>query len=607
MKKSVLFTCCIILFSQMAWTQPLKLGAEKDYPPNFFDFFLSNGQRSFYFSPDGSRLFMNSDLRYQLIDASNGEIIAEGNHLSKVNSGVNNLFNLVRNRSFDRDKAMERARFDEGTEYLVLPDQGVILMLDWNTSSNVVKAIDLQTGEVAWTVDRYRYSADSRSQFVDLILGMANAGRLQRETPQEIARKNARLQGFGDQAFIAADATPAARGFFTPLDGTGLCLLKVQDRYIALDVKTGDEAWVYDQRKLNIGFSSMSEDGALVIVNFNSSYFQANERLILKIDPKTGKEIWTANHVSNFREGRTFLAGDRLVCDYYGAEVFDLKTGKRVLLSIDERTIKTQNTMTALYASDASGGRGTQSIASPSVVQGDYLYASTFSLGKRKYANDGSSKPQVQKYDLRTGERAWESDKLKAGTDLSYADEQYVYMRRGQAFGQSALIVLDAKTGKIAGETDKIDGFVYKQGANDVLTEQSLFRGGRKNIYMFSVGSWELVDEYPIKSLGVGAPQVICPSDKELMAIGVKGLAFFGQQTQASQAIETGRITGSFWNADHGFIFTEKNTQAVDLSTQRVAAELPFTASENTCFMFSPDGKHLAVIRNQRFLRVYQN
>ena len=206
------------------------------------------------------------------------------------------------------------------------------------------------------------------------------------------------------------------------------------------------------------------------------------------------------NHLSDFRVGRTYLLGDRLICDYYGAEVFDLSTGKRLFLSIDERTIKSQNAMTAVFMADAAGGRRTEAIASPSILSGEYLYTSVFALGKRRYANDGSSKAIILKYDLRSGKQIWESQKLSAGTDLSFVSEQHVFVRKGKATGKSSLIILDTQSGKLIAETQSIDGFLYREGCADVLTDSYLFRGGKKNVYAFSTADWKDHETFQTKA-----------------------------------------------------------------------------------------------------------
>lgn len=587
--------------------QPFQSRFQKSYEPQFFDYFLSSAQKQVYFSPDGQRLMMSSDLRYQIIDAHNGEILTEGKHIGKTNAGVASIFGVLRNKSFNREDAIEKARFDEGTEYLVLPEEGLVIFLDWNLDQNIIKAVELKTGKVRWSVDRYRYSSSKASQYVDLVLGMANAGRLQRNTPRDIAVKTARLQGFGAGTYMSDPASPAAFGFLTPMPGTGMILARIKKQYVALDLQTGAERWVYDKRELNFGFVDMTEDGALLAVNFHSSFFKSGQKLIVKIDPQTGQEIWTAEHLSNFREGRTYLQGDRLICDYYGAEVFDVKTGERVLLSIDERVIKSQNTVTTLFSSDASGGRGTDAISSPSVLAGDYLYTSTFKLGKRVYANDGSSKALVQKYDLRTGKQLWESKKLSVGTDLSYASPSQVFVRKGKAFGKSMLYVLDASSGEIIGETPTIEGFIYREGAADVLTENALYRGGKKNFYAFSQTDWNITQTYNAKAAKVGKLQVMIPAGDALLSVGDKGLVFFDGKGKTGAVTQTATIRGTYWNDRFGFLITDKGTVAVDLAQQQQTGQIPSVPNENTLFFFTEDGRSLAVIRDTQHIEVFDH
>ena len=583
------------------FSQSLQLKFEKSFTPNFFDYFLSAADKQFYLSDDGIRMMINSDLKYQIFSTENGELVGEGEHVKKQNAGIASLFGILKNRSFNREDAIEKARFDEGTEYLVFQEEGLIIMLDWNKDENVIKALDLKTGELKWKTDRYRYSSSSKSQYVDLILGVANAGRLQRNTPRDIAYNNARLQGFGEGGIPNQDASPAARGFITPMSGSGSFLMRVQEKYVAIDLQTGTEKWVYDQRKINIGFSEMANDGNLIIVNFTSSYLKANQRLIIKLDPQTGKEIWTAEHISDFREGRTFLHQDRLICDYYGAEVFDLKTGQRVLLSISEKTIKTQNAMTSMFMSDASGGRGTQSIASPSFVEGNFLYTSVFKLGKRIYANDGSSKAMVHKYNLQTGAKIWESNKLPIGTDLSLATEDFVFVRQGKAMGKSALLVLDPKSGEVIAETDNIEGFIYRAGATDMLAGEYLFRSGKKNIYSFSTQNWKLSETYKSKDLLVGKIQALLPADNDLAVIGDKGMNFLS----GGKMIHAGSVRSSFWNSDYCVLFLNNQTVIVNLKTNQEVGRLDFAPNEDTIVLFSQNTNTLMVVKEKKNLLVY--
>ncbi|MEM6264762.1 MAG: PQQ-binding-like beta-propeller repeat protein, partial [Bacteroidota bacterium] len=274
---------------------------------------------------------------------------------------------------------------------------------------------------------------------------------------------------------------------------------------------------------------------------------------------------------------------------------------------IDEKTVKTQNTMTAMFNSGAGGTRGTQSIASPSFLEGDYLYTSTFKLGPRLYANDGSSKAMVQKYDIKTGKQLWQSDKLSKGTDLSFASSDFVFVRKGKAFGKSALFVLDAKTGKLLTETETIDGFVYREGAGDVLTPSFLYRGGKKNVYAFSTQSWKMVKTYNTKSEKAGKLQVMIPASSQLLTVGDKGLIFFDGQGKSENAVNTPRVTGTYWNDTYCFLFTTKKTVAVNLDTQEMAGELSLFPTENTFFLFSADGSKMVTIQNGNSLVLFNN
>ncbi|MEM9986081.1 MAG: PQQ-binding-like beta-propeller repeat protein [Bacteroidota bacterium] len=562
-----------VLLATLAMAQPLQPVFNQSFEPSFFDYFRSSGQKNFYLSPDASQIMVNSDLGYTLLSGSDGQVIAQGEHVEKVNALSASMLGILRNRSLNRSDAIENVRFDEGTEYLIFEEEGVVVFLDWNVSQNIVKAVSLKDGQELWRTEKYRFSSSSKEQYVDLALSMAFNMRLNRTQPRDIAAKNVRLQGYGEGVQTSNYASDIALGFLTPLPGfQSFMLLLTDGTYVTLDLLTGAEKWTY-QDPLNIGFSEISEAGDLIIVNFNSSYLQKNERLILKLNPETGEEIWRTSHLANFRQGRTHLSGNRLICDYYGAEVFDLTTGERVFLTVDEKVIKTQNRMTVVFNSGGEGGRGTEAIASPSVILGDRLYGSVFKQGKRAFANDGSGKAIVQAFDLASGRLLWESDKLKAGTDLSFASEDQVFVRQGKAFGKSALMVLEAKSGRLLGETETIDGFIYREGAGDILTDDYLYRGGKKSVYAFDQDNLKLEHEFDTRKLSVGKLDVMLPAGEQLMTIGTKGMAFFSGESGQKNAVETSRVYGSYWNDRHAFLFLQKKTLAIDLASQSEQGE----------------------------------
>ncbi len=607
---SVLF----VFIGTLSIAQPLQPIFNKSFEPSFFDYFRSSGQKNFYLSPDASTILVNSDLGYTVLSGTNGEVIAQGEHVGKTNALNASLLGILRNRSLNRADAIENVRFDEGTEYLVFEEEGVVVFLDWNVSQNIVKAISLENGRELWRKESYRFSSPSKEQYVDLALSMAFNMRLNRTQPRDIAAKNVRLQGYGEGVQTSNYASAIALGFLTPLTGyQSFMLLLADGTYATLDLLTGEEKWSY-QDPLTMGFSEISEDGDLVIVNFNSSYLQKNERLILNLDPETGEERWRSSHLANFREGRTYLSGNRLICDYYGAEVFDLATGERVLLTVDEKVIKTQNRMTAMFNSSADGGRGTEAIASPSVVLGDRLYASVFKQGKRAFANDGSSKALVQAFDLKTGRLLWESDKLKAGTDLSFASEEKVFVRQGKAFGKSALMVLEATSGRLIGETETIDGFIYREGAGDILADGYLYRGGKKSVYAFDQSTLQLEQEFDTRKLSVGKLDVMLPAGEQLMTIGTKGMAFFSGESGQQHAVETSKVYGSYWNDQYAFLFLQKKTLAIDLDSQSEQGSISLVPERpeddfdpGAEFLFSANGGYLMTIREGQHVTLYRN
>lgn len=592
--KVTLVAFCFSLFSS-AHAQEFSATLKKEISPSIVDQFLTAQKREFYLSDDGNTLLLSTDTYYSILDlGNNGEEIATGDHIVKAKRLTSFLLDAL--VAGNRDKLVGNVTFDEGTEFYVDESAGIVVFLDWSIGKNIVKAVDLKSGELLWETSDYSFAPSTENQMIDQVLSLSIAQTASRAPSWGVANPSMALATLPLEKVRSSRYSQAAAGFIIPAQGTGHFILKTKDGYHGLDLKSGAKKWTYDS-DITVGFSEITTDGKIVLVNFNSSYFKASKKIIALLDPSTGQEVWRTSHLSDFRNNRTYVYGDRLVCDYYGAEVFDMKTGDRVLLTIDERTVKTQNSMTSMFMNNADGSRSTESIASPSILRGKFLYASSFKLGPREFANDGSSKAVIHKYDLETGEKIWSSDKLAKGTDLAHATPDFVLVRKGKAFGKSSLFILDAASGSTVKETDDVDGYISQDMANDVMTNGALYRTGKKSIYAFNQQDW-FVKEYDVKKLGIGRILVNIPVYENLTLVGTEGVAVLDPSGEAKTNYPVANPE-VYSVSNNCFIFSDAGLSVVDSSGGLQENITNLSVKSGDVFLFDKTGESFVCIKNE--------
>lgn len=584
MKKTIILF--ILLSPLLSISQELKFKYKRELSENTMDIFVDAKLRQFYMTPDGSRLLLNSESGYFIYDLENqGKLIGEGDHVLKSNFVTRETTNGVIN-------------LEEGVEYHVFEEENVVVFLDWNLTKNIVKVIDLNTGKELFVLDNYRFTTSADKQILKAVASVAAT-----QVTQEALLNSGINAGTLGMSALSTGVTQSqynSAGFSTyatPLEKAGKLMVKTKAGLICLSVTSGKELWTY-KSNITIGFAGMPDANSVVLVNFQSDTFKKNERLIVKLDLETGSELWRAEPLNKFKENRTYLVGDRLICDYFGAEVFDLNSGKQILLSIHPKAGKSSNIMSSFMA-NSDGSRSSSSISSPSLVHDYYLYTSTWKNGPRDFPNDGSGKASFQKYDLKTGEKVWEAQKIAKGVDIAaFADDTHLFVRKGKAFGKSSLFVLSSKTGKVETETDDIDGFVYRQGAGDVLTDKYLYRSGKKNIYVFDRKNWKIIGEFNEKDAKIGKLQASTQAGNNLLLIGDKGIAFFSPDGQLLNSTNL-NVVSATWNSRKLFAFTDNGTTVYNLTATAPIQDLPSTIANGSIFLISEEANRLAIINSR--------
>ncbi|MEM9856904.1 MAG: PQQ-binding-like beta-propeller repeat protein [Bacteroidota bacterium] len=570
MKKLALIL--FILTPVVSISQELKLKFKQELPDKVLNLFSDAELRQFYMTPDGDRLLLNSESGYFIYDLENqGKLIGEGVHVTKSNFVA-------------RGASSGTVSLEEGVEYYVFEKLSIALFLDWNLTKNIIKAVDLNTGEELYVLDNYRYTTSVNKQILKAVASLAatqatqaavlnsgmTAGTLSMNTlSSEIAQSQYNSAGFSTYA--------------SPLDEVARFLVKTEGGITCLEVKSGKELWTYES-DINIGFAGMPDSESVVLVNFKESELKKSKRLVVKLEIETGKEIWQAEPLSIFKRDRTYLVGDRLVLDYFGAEVLDLNTGEQLLVSANPLSVRSANLMV----------KSSTATTDPSLVHDNYLYTSTWST----FPNSGSGKAKFQKYDLKTGKKIWETKKVANGISAVMVDDDYLYLRKGKAFGESSIFVLDTKTGNLIAETENVDGFVYRKGAGDILTDKYLYRSGKKSIYVFDKQNWKVISEFDGRNAKIGKLQATTPAGNNLLLIGDKGIAFFSPDGKMLNSANLA-VASAAWNDNKCLVFTGNRTEVFNLNTVEKIQDIPNSITNGSMFLISDTGDKLSIINSR--------
>lgn len=441
-----------------------------------------------YLAGNGQYMVRNTSEFFELISGNSGEVLAGGEHIKKNNKS----FKIAALFAGDGRKGqlIEDISFNEGAGFYAFEEENVVLFLDWNLDQNILKAFDAETGEKLWESDQYRFSPGKDKQMAAVLATIAvgnvahNTFSLSAMMAEGVFRsiKNQQTSNYGSHT---------ARAFITPLEGTGSFMLKTGQKHSCLDIKTGEEKWAYDDYPVNIAYHQMVPGKKeVVLVNFNPSYWKKSENLIFKLDTETGEELLRIENLNNYVEDRTFIEGDRLVLDYYGAEVYDLTSGERTLLTIDEKIVKANSTLMSIMGED--GERQTTALTTPSWMENGILYTGIDKRGGKVYPIFGSSRnPQFDAYDLQKGDKLWTTSEQQRGSKIIGINERDLVLESLKGLNKSYLVALDKEKGEARHETDKMKQYLFRDDAGYIIGEEKILFSTKDGIIIFDDESFK--------------------------------------------------------------------------------------------------------------------
>jgi outer membrane protein assembly factor BamB len=535
-----------------------------------------------YLSRENGFMVINTPETYRIVSGDDGKEMVKGEHMEK-SAGNQILSNIVGQNTFGALSDGEALK--ESSGFYAFEKEEVVIFLDWTLDENVIRAFDAESGEALWERSDLRFTPGKDQQMNSLLMSMAVTSVVESSVPLYGATPSGVHYSI-DLSGPAHHGSDHARAFITPLEGTGSFLLKTGDRHVCLDMATGEKRWTYSGYPVNIAEHHMLAGGReVLLVNFNPSWFAKSENLIIKLDAQTGEELMRIRHLNNYVKERTYVYKDRLILDYFGVEVYDLSTGERMFVTVDERAIKSSNTMTSLFGEN-NGEKNKTSVALPSLVKEGILYTGTRKMGKKDYPLMGGSRnPIFHAWDLSTGERLWSSSEMEHKSEILDAAHGMLILKEPEGFGKNRFYGLDLAEGKKIGETEKIKHYLLRNGAGHMITDNAFIFSGKKGLYAYHPESWKLMHRIDIRKAGIGKIQAMDVYGKGLFVVGDKGVAFYDAAGEFQDALKIKRLEGSVWSGQRLIAFTKDDVVAVDLQSGDIRGKIPIKGS----FLFSDD------------------
>jgi hypothetical protein len=308
---------------------------------------------------------------------------------------------------------------------------------------------------------------------------------------------------------------------------------------VMVDARTGKYRWTVDRFKGSVARYYLDEaNNKIVLVNFKTGWgaiFSLFENQVMQVDAVSGNVDWVTSY-----EGAVetkLVTGDPLVgltvtdshvlLNLNGLEVFNRKNGQLIW--------KTHYDV-SLNKGIAGSTQMYNAVADPLVVGNDVYIANFSSFSKKKV---------LQKFNLLTGQKVWESDKIRGdrviipnlyyvnntvviqiGGYVNIQGEQHsnngtTYFSKWKWQGPFGLQAFDASSGSQKWESDKFSGEI----TNIITGDNKIFVADKKYVYAIDAGAGSTAMKSSVKK--GGAPMSVFAYKDNIMVLGVKGLSAF--------------------------------------------------------------------------------
>jgi outer membrane protein assembly factor BamB len=395
-----------------------------------------------------------------------------------------------------------------------------------------------------------------------------------------------------------------------------------------VEARSGKELWTTQKFKGVIGDYHYSSDGNLVMLNYKpnglSALFSGFKNQIMKINMKNGNVLWDQTYVGMVerkvitRTPTAHISVDNGKVFLYlnGLQVYDYNTGAQLWSAAYDFTV---NVVSPPSNAKRFGVYG--AIAEP-IISGNDVYILDFKTPKKQY---------IKKYDLNSGKLLWTSSDIpdaKAIPGMYLVDNTIVLQMGGQVECQAYIVektpqpgggyeityiwkkyyrvakplgvmAYDANNGKQIWESERF----RKDITNAFPSDNNLIIASGKALYSIDIKTGK--DNYEIQ-LGddkIGLAQKIIEYKDKVLVVGEKGVSSHSKMD--GKLVSSGKYKSADYAGMYGNMLmmeTEKNDIAVfDVESCKFKQ---YDARKGASSRLSDDGHHVYVWDKKELLKL---
>lgn len=454
-------------------------------------------------------------------------------------------------------------------------ESNTIFLFDRKMGKDQIACVDMETGNLLWTTDRYQNVTDENVVYI-----------------------------------------PERQGF----------AISLKDKLVFIKVSNGEELWSTAKFGGVVGKYVYTNDGYLVTVNFQPSglvaLFTGFKNQIAKINMDNGDIVWSNTYIGRAERkiiSRDFLydiavEGPKVVLRLNGIQVYDYNTGA--------------NLWSAAFDFTPDGVRSRPPNAKKWGVYGAVADPVYIQATNELYVLDMSNRSHqfVKKYDANTGKLIWTSPEIKGAKAIPgmYVVDDKVVLQIGgivefQSYEEikteyytiyvtkiyydnvkpNGLQAFNTKDGSLAWESEK-----FKKGiTNAYVYENNLLCSSGKELYKIDYKTGAEQYSVPVTDGGVGLAVKIMPYKDKMIVIGEKGISAYNPAD--GKFLYSGKYKPSQLEDVFDNILIMKTDKAdiasFDLDTGKFKE---FKAKTGATTTLTTDGKFVYVYEDKVFTKV---
>ena len=466
-----------------------------------------------------------------------------------------------------------------------------MIILDYTSDSDIIRMVDMATGEELWKSEDYQWSL-ARYQN---IAGEISKGLL----------KNVGLGAAAASGISGAEMTRErfAQNLVTPVPEQNAILFRTTDGLLMLDARTAETKWKMDDYEAsginNLIYLEESKD--LLFVTYVSRLFDAMDtsRQIMRVDAADGTVKWSTKyqHASRYIHDLE-LVDNRILLRYKGsqAEVFDLNSGE-VLVSPQSSAAAGVQRWLEIQSGDSS------SIRPPAQIVDNSLYTIQTSSGGMGQPSD-----MIARYNVETGGKEWITepfkDALYISNILSHGDLLIVSF----VDSETPVKALNTSDGSVKWSISDLDVF-----AQLFLHKDRLYVTHNDILRLVNSETGETIKEISFEDSGLGGIENVGIFGEHLYIKGAKGVALYSVENleEINIWLPKGQIEESQRKGDRLFVKTSplfglnSYLRVMDLNTGNQITEFKLDTGMLSWFgnlrngIFIPDRGQSVYIRDE--------